>query len=126
MNQGCIRLFRALLDSRVWRKHNALRVWIWCLFKANHKNNHIQWVTGKGSTVVTLLPGQFVTGRYSGSVDTGLAPSTWRDAMKFLEKEQMVNLKSEIDEWLMAGKNKTISEIERESEDYLKTKGGSR
>jgi len=35
-------------------------------------------------------------------------------------------LKCEIDEWLMAGKNKTIAEINTESENYLKTKGGNR
>jgi len=41
-------------------------------------------------------------------------------------KKPLRFLKSEIDQWLLTGKHKTISEIERESEDYLKTKGGSR
>jgi uncharacterized phage protein (TIGR02220 family) len=93
--KGWIRLYRGLLDSKVWRKHNSLIVWIWCLLKASHKINHISWDTGRGSSVVTVSPGQFITGRHSGSAETGLAPSTWRDAMKFLEKEQMITQKSD-------------------------------
>jgi len=93
MKQGWIQLHRSLLDSKVWIKHNATRVWIWCLLKANHKVNHVSWKTGIGSTVVTVQPGQFVTGRNSGHEETGLAASTWVDAMKFLQKEKMITLK---------------------------------
>ena len=36
-NKSYIKLFRKLLESPIFENEIALKVWIWCLLKATHK-----------------------------------------------------------------------------------------
>lgn len=86
--EGWISLHRKLLDSAVFQNADLLKVWIWCLLKATHKD----YETMVGMQVVELKTGQFITGRNKGSDELKLKPSTFRDYLKTLEKMGMIEL----------------------------------
>ena len=82
-------MHRKLLDSAVFQNADLLKVWIWCLLKATHKDYELM----VGIQIVDLNPGQFITGRTKGSEELKLKPSTFRDYLKALEKMGMIELK---------------------------------
>lgn len=88
---GWISLHRKLLDSTVFQNADLLKVWIWCLLKATHKDHE----TLVGLQVVELLPGQFVTGRFKGSEELKMNPSTFYKYLKILQDLSMIALKSD-------------------------------
>ena len=61
--EGYIKLYRKLLESPVFQNEKALKVWIWCLCKATHKDRE-QLV---GRQIVNLKTGQFIFGRKKAS-----------------------------------------------------------
>lgn len=81
---GWIKVHRQMLDSAVWLSGDPLlfRVWMWCLLRASHRER--QAVIG--NEVYELAPGEFFTGRFKGSEQCHLKPSTFSDKMKLLEK----------------------------------------
>ena len=78
------------MDNPIFDNPNLLRVWLWCLLKASHEH-HQQMI---GLQIVDLEPGQFVTGRFKGSDELKINPSTFYKYLKTLEKLKMINLKS--------------------------------
>lgn len=91
--EGFIKLHRKLLDSELWVNHNAMRVFTWCLLRANYKARSVSVITGIGQTTVKLISGQFITGRNSGAEETQMAPSTFRNSLKFLNELKIISLK---------------------------------
>lgn len=95
--QGFISLHRKLMENPIWGDPNYLKLWIYCLFKASHKE-HEQLV---GNQIVTLGRGQFVTGRKAlfedmnrgVKPDQQLSEKTWSRYLKNLEKWQMLTIK---------------------------------
>jgi len=94
MSEGWIKLHRKLLDSRVFANEGLLKVWIYCLCRANHEKNYVNIVTGKGETEVEIRSGEFIFGRKSCSKDLGMNPSTLYKRMQKLEKMGNVNIQS--------------------------------
>ena len=90
MSNGWIKLHRGILESDVFQNERLLKVWIWCLCKASHKE-HTQFV---GHQLVTLQPGQFIFGRAVAAESLRMAKSTVWDSMKVLEKLGNINIKS--------------------------------
>lgn len=70
---GYVRLHRKTLGSRVMGDPIAFYVWHWCLLKACYKP--YRW---RG---LTLEPGQFVTGKRSGSAELQIPQSTFWGAI---------------------------------------------
>ena len=62
-DKSYIKLFRKLLNSPIFENEKALKIWIWCLLKATHKER-LQLV---GQQEVNLQKGQFVFGRKRAS-----------------------------------------------------------
>lgn len=64
-NLGWIKLYRTIIDSKIWASPEGLKIWMWILLKANHSDEprYVQMKVGKGSTTVTLFQGQFIFGR---------------------------------------------------------------
>ncbi|WP_342489148.1 DnaD domain protein [Cytobacillus sp. FSL W7-1323] len=95
--QGYIKLYRKLIDSPVWDDPNYLKLWMFCLMKATHKEREILI----GNQVVTLEPGQFITGRkaLSDELNRGMKTKhkqseiSWWRYLNNLEKWQMLNIK---------------------------------
>lgn len=95
--QGYIKLYRKIMDSPVWSDPNYLKLWMYCLMKATHKKREVIL----GNQVITLEPGQFITGRKSLTEDLneGMKPkqklneSSWWRYLNNLEKWQMLHIK---------------------------------
>ena len=83
MNRGYVRLWRRTADSRVFQNEGLLKVWIWCLLRANHKEIWVSIKTGRGQTEVLLKPGQFIFGRDSAAKKLRMKPTTvWGRMLK--------------------------------------------
>lgn len=87
--EGWIKIHRKLIESNVFKNEKILKVWIWCLLKATHKD-YEQIV---GTQVVKLRPGQFIFGRNKGADELNMKPSTLYKYMRVLEKCQNLELK---------------------------------
>jgi hypothetical protein len=96
--QGFISLHRKLMDNPIWSDPNYLKLWIYCLFEASHKE-HDQLV---GNQMIKLERGQFVKGRFALAEDMnkGVKPKqklndkTWWRHLENLEKWGMLTIKS--------------------------------
>jgi hypothetical protein len=63
MKDGYVKLYRKIIDSAIFTDPELLKLWLYCLLKASHKEIY-ESVDGIKEPV-HLMPGQFVTGRYS-------------------------------------------------------------
>jgi len=59
--------------------------------RANHKTTKILF----NGEEITLKPGQFITGRYAGSKDCNMKPSTFTDQLKKLKKLKKLDITSD-------------------------------
>lgn len=89
-NTSYIKLFRKLLNSPIFENEKALKIWIWCLLKATHKERE-QLV---GQQIIKLKKGDFVFGRKQASEELKMTESTIYKYIKLLEKLQMISIKS--------------------------------
>lgn len=89
-DKSYIKLFRKLLNSPIFENEKALKIWIWCLLKATHKDR-LQLV---GQQEINLQKGQFVFGRKKASEELKMSESTIYKYIKLLEKLQMISVNS--------------------------------
>ncbi len=89
-NETWIKLYRKLMDSPIFENEKALKIWLWCLLKATHKERE-QLV---GQQIVNLKKGQFIFGREKASDELKMTESTVYKYIKLLEKLQMISIKS--------------------------------
>lgn len=89
-DKSYIKLFRKLLNSPIFENEKALKIWIWCLLKATHKER-LQLI---GQQEVNLDKGQFVFGRKKASEELKMSESTIYKYIKLLEKLQMISINS--------------------------------
>lgn len=95
MSGGWICLHRQLIESRAFQNEGLLKVWIWCLLKANHERAWVTIKSGKTIQEVEVLPGQFVFGRNSASKELKIPGSTIRNRMAKLKKMQNLDIKAD-------------------------------
>lgn len=88
-NSSYIKLFRKLLNSPIFENEKALKIWVWCLLKATHRERE-QLV---GRQVVHLEKGQFVFGRKKASEELKMKERTLYDYLKLLEQLSMIRYK---------------------------------
>ena len=86
---GWIKLHRKILDSSVFANEKMLKVWLWCLFKANWEDKK----TMIGTREVELKRGQFIFGRKKASVELDIPPTTINRLMHRLADMKMIELK---------------------------------
>jgi hypothetical protein len=84
-----IKLYRKLLDSDIFKNEKLLKIWIWILLKANHKENTFLL----GRQKMTIKSGQFVMGLNKSSDVLDLAKSTIKYWLDYLEKIGKIELK---------------------------------
>lgn len=94
MDSGFIKLHRRLLDSDVFASQTALKIWIWCLMRANYKSRKVPVITGRGETIVELESGQFIFGRNRASEELGISSSTIYRWIKRFEVDKMIAIKT--------------------------------
>lgn len=84
--KGYIKIHRKILDNGVFENAELLKVFVWCILKANSEP-----ATVYGRQVKA---GQFVTGRAAAAEELKLRPSTVYDRMKKLEKLKYITIDS--------------------------------
>ncbi len=89
-----IKLHRDILDSDVFASQKLLKIWIWCLCKANFKDRTVPLKVGKGETLVKIKRGQFLFGRFKAEEDLCIDGSTIYKAMKKLEEMNNISIQS--------------------------------
>ena len=89
---GWVKIYRQLIDSRVFLNEGLLKVWIWCLLKANHQKRWVPIETGKGTTEVEIQPGQFIFGRNRAASELRMKPSTVADRIKKLKNMKNIDI----------------------------------
>ena len=85
---GWIKLQRKLLVSTVFADERMLKVFIWCLIRANPKPTDVQ----VGRQTIHLERGQFVTGRNEAAQELGMSPSAVRRWLTLLSVGQQISL----------------------------------
>lgn len=86
MDEGYVKLYRSILESGVWADEWLLKLWIWCLLRANYADR--QWKE------IVIGRGQFVTGRDSAADALGVHPSRIYRGLAALERMGNITLKS--------------------------------
>ena len=86
MNHGWIKLHRSLLDWEWYDDVNVTRLFLHCLFKANHKDKKY-----RGSVVQR---GTFLTGRDLLAVETGLSVRQVRTSLSKLKSTNELTIKT--------------------------------
>lgn len=87
MNNTFILLARSILDSEVFANERTLKIWVWCLCKANHKKAFVPLKVGKGTTTVEVKRGQFIFGRNKAADELNIeATAVYRDLQKMQAK----------------------------------------
>lgn len=115
--EGYVKLYRQLLDSTQFADPIRLKVWIWCLIKANHKTRAVPLKTGKGYTTVMVKRGQFIFGRNKASDELNVAGSTVLRHLEKLEAEKAIKIHSDKQYSLITiCKYEDYQSIEEESE----------
>ena len=71
---GWVKLYRKTLESMIFQNAELLKLFIWGLLKASHKEIWVPVRTGKGITEVHLKPGQFIFGRKTAAKELGQKP----------------------------------------------------
>lgn len=86
MNRGYICLWRKIQDSSIFQNEGLLKVFVWCLLRANYQETWVRVKTGRGFTEVRLKAGSFIFGRHSAAKELRMPPFTvWKRMLK-LEK----------------------------------------
>ena len=94
MNRGYVHLWRMVKDSAVFQNEGLFKVFVWCLLRANYKEQYVLVKTGRGCSEVRLLPGTFLFGRDSAARELNMKPSTaWKRILK-LKKLEFLNIES--------------------------------
>ena len=89
--KGFIKVYRKLLSSAVFHDEGTLKVWMWCILRANYEP--LPW--DFSGEEITVERGTFLTGRLSASVELNMSQSrAWRH-LKKLERWGNVSLKSD-------------------------------
>ena len=96
-HQGFIKLHRKITDSVIWGDPYYLKLWIFCLMEATHKERE-QLV---GNKIEKLNPGQFIIGRKvltekmncEVKRNQKLSEKTWWRYLLAIEKLEMLTIK---------------------------------
>jgi hypothetical protein len=94
-DEGWIRLHRKIIESQVFQSEGLLKVWIWCLLKANHKDRWVQIKLGRGTTEVFVKRGQFIFGRETAAKELKMVERTVHKRMLKLETMRNCDIQSD-------------------------------
>jgi len=89
MNNGWVKLYRALLENPVFYDPHLLQIFIYCLLKANHKTEKIIY---RGE-VLEIPEGSFITGRHTASQELRLKGKMWDRKLEVLEKLEILTIR---------------------------------
>lgn len=94
MIRGYIKLWRKSTESQAFQNSQLWKIWTWCLMKASHQKRCVPIVTGRGTSEVHLLPGQFIFGRKTAGRELSMPPSSVRNRMLRLQRMGNIEVKA--------------------------------
>jgi len=94
MTEGYVKLYRQILNSDVFASQKMLKIWVWCLCRANYKARSVPCKTGRGETIVKLNSGEFIFGRFKAEEELNIDGSTIYKIIKQLESFGNISIKS--------------------------------
>ena len=94
MDKGFILLSRNILESDVFASQKLLKIWVWCLCKANFKDKTIPLKVGKGEKILKVKRGSFVFGRNKAEEELFIDGSTIYKSIKKLQEMEMIKIDS--------------------------------
>ena len=94
MDNGFILVSRNILDSDVFASQKLLKIWLWCLCKANFKDKSVPLKVGKGETIVRVKRGSFIFGRNKAEEELFIDGSTIYKSMQKLKDLSMIKIES--------------------------------
>jgi len=121
---GYVFLHRKLIDSRVFQNAELLKVFIWCLLKANHKGGWVSIVTGRGKTDIYVKSGQFIFGRSTASKDLKMPESSVRNRIGTLQKIEIISVKPDTHYSIITIINWDTYQVTKPKEDKQRTGKG--
>ena len=77
-----ISLHRKIIKSAVFSDGDLLKVWIWCLVRANHIDREVVQL----GQVIQLSRGQFITGRFAAAEELQMTTDKYRSRIATLVK----------------------------------------
>ena len=89
--EGYIKLYRKLIESPIFHNEKLLKIWIWCLCKASHKEYEVI----VGLRKVQVKKGQFIFGTVKASKELEIPQTTLRRNLKALCDFGMLSIKTE-------------------------------
>lgn len=92
--EGWIKLSRRLLESKIFASEKGLKIWIWLILKANHKDRYIPITIAKGQSIVHIKRGQMIFGRISAEEELRISRSVIYKWIKKMEKDKMITIES--------------------------------
>lgn len=90
MHLGYVKLYRNLINNEIFQNEKLLKVFIWCILKANYKER--SQIVGRNH--IKLKEGQFVFGRNKAALELSMAPSTLWDYMQLLKNINVIDIES--------------------------------
>ena len=117
---GWVKLHRQLKQSAVFDNPKLLKIWVWILLKATHKER--QQIVGRRT--VTLQPGQFIFGRNAAAGELDMPPSTLRDYMQILADMGNITLRPDTKYTLVSVDNWEVYQSPEEKTDTKSTANG--
>lgn len=94
MDNGFILLSRGILDSDVFASQKLLKIWVWCLCKANFKDKSVPLKIGKGETIIKVKRGSFIFGRNKAEEELFIDGSTIYKSIHKLKEFEMIEIES--------------------------------
>lgn len=94
MDAGYILLSRGILDSDVFASQKLLKIWVWCMCKANFKDKSFPLKIGKGETIVKVKRGSFIFGRNKAEEELFIDGSTIYKLIHKLKELNMIEIES--------------------------------
>jgi hypothetical protein len=123
MYRGYVKLWRKLEDSQIFQNEKALKIWIWILIRANHKENTVMF----GRQKILIHKGEFIMGLNKASEHLNLAKSTihfWVNYLKDLGKVELKKTNKytiiKINNWEDYQETETQTELQKNSKKTLK------
>lgn len=92
--EGYIKLHRKILESSVFASQLGLKIWVWCLLKANFKPKFTSIKIGKGESTVKIDRGSFIFGRFKAEDELNIDGSTIYKWIKRFEYDDMIKIQS--------------------------------
>lgn len=85
-NEGWISLHRKILENPFCKDPHAFSLWVNLLLRANHSDTKVM----VGNKLIPVKRGQFLTGRKSLSIQTGINESKIQRLLNLFEREQQI------------------------------------